>query len=72
MHVGQNVGRDRLVGPETLELGIPDPELRHDEEEERRHVIGENGLRLAIELVLFGRIGSRLYLRQNLVEAGFL
>ncbi len=72
MNVRQHVRRYRFILPKSLDLLVPDTELRHHEEKERRHVFGKNLLCLSVELFLLTGVGRLLDIGDDLVEGRVL
>lgn len=50
MHIRQHIGGNGFVFPQPLQLLVPDAEFRHHEQEQRRHIFGEDFLGFAVKL----------------------
>src|SRR5687767_11522138 len=68
LHLGQVVRLDGRVLPQSLNLGVPDADLGQFEQESHHGVVGEDLLRLAVELLALGLVGREIQFLDHLVE----
>ena len=68
LHLRQVVGLDRRVLPQAFDLGVPHADLRQLEQEAVDRVVGQDLLRLLVELGALGLVGGQVQLVDDLVE----